>query len=346
MREFCIGSRRIADDESPYVVAEIGSNHCGYEDRAHELICEAHRCGCDAVKFQRRHSRDLYTDAFYNQPYSSENAYGPTYGMHRDALELPLTSLAFLQSEAEAKNIHSFATAFDFESVNDLLEIGVPCIKIASGDIKNTPLIRYASAHGIPLIISTGGATMDDCRRAADACQSPFALLHCVASYPNQAHEMNLNAIVTMRDAFPTTVIGISDHYNGTCMSLAAYMLGARIFEKHFTLDHTWKGTDHALSLQPDGMRRLVRDLKRISEALGDGIKKQLYSEEIPLYKMGKGLYFKDAMRAGEEVHAEHLDIRSPADGLEPYEAGKILGKCLNRDVNRQQPVEMEVFDV
>ncbi len=346
MREFFIGSRRIADDEPPFVVAEIGSNHCGEMDKAYNLTEEAQKCGCDAIKLQRRHNKDLYTDEFYNKQYSSENAYGNTYGEHRERLEFPIQALCLLQKLSERLNMQMFATAFDFASVDDLLVIGVPCIKIASGDIKNTPLIRYASAGGTPLIISTGGAIMDDCKRAADACQSPFALLHCVASYPNQAHEMNLAAIVAMREAFPGTVIGLSDHYNGTCMSLAAYMLGARIFEKHFTLDHTWKGTDHALSLQPDGMRRLVRDLKRIREAIGDGIKRQLYSEEIPLYKMGKGLYFKDDMQAGEEVHAEHIDIRSPADGLAPYQAELILGRVLAQNVVRQQPVEMEVFNV
>jgi N-acetylneuraminate synthase/sialic acid synthase len=346
MREFYIGDRRIADDEPPYVVAEIGSNHCGDKETAFQLVKEAHACQCDGVKFQRRHNKELYTDMLYNQPYCSENAYGATYGEHREALELPLVVMRECKDMAEGLGMHMFSTAFDFLSVDDLLEIGVPCIKIASGDIKNTPLIRYASTTGTPLIISTGGATLEDCQRAADACLSPFALLHCVASYPNQPHEMNLTAITTMREAFPDTVIGLSDHYNGICMSFAAYVLGASIFEKHFTLNHTWKGTDHALSLQPEGMRRMTRDLKRLMLACGDGVKRLLDSEKGPIYKMGKGLYFRNDMHAGDEVHAEDLDILSPADGLSPHEADKILGRTLACDVQRQQPVTQGVFNV
>jgi N-acetylneuraminate synthase/sialic acid synthase len=226
-----------------------------------------------------------------------------------------------------------------------LAELEVPCIKIASGDLKTPQLIRHASSKNIPIIMSTGGATMDDIKRAVDCMtHGNFALLHCVASYPNQPHEMNLMAVARMREAFPDTVIGLSDHYNGICMAPPAFIMGARIFEKHFTLNHTWKGTDHALSLEPKGMHDMVRDLRRIRFALGDGIKKRLASEDGPLRKMEKGLYFNSDMYAGQTVKEGDIEMRSPAAMLYPYQAEEILGKALKKGIAAGDPVSLEVL--
>lgn len=346
MREFIFDGKRIADETDSFVIAEIGQNHCGDIDRAKELIVAAMGCGVDAVKFQKRTNKELYTDELYNAPYIGPQSFGKTYGEHREALELDISQHSELKGYANTNGLIYFATAFDINAANELISIGIPVIKIASGDLTNTPLLRYISATGMPMILSTGGATMNDVKRAADAMMHDnFAILHCVASYPNQPHEMNLRAITSLRDEFPDQVIGLSDHYNGICMSLAAYVLGARIFEKHFTLNHTWKGTDHALSLEPKGMHDLVRDLRRMRFAMGDGVKKRLESEKGPLKKMEKGLYFRCNLSKGEEIHAKYLDIKSPSANLYPYEANKVIGMNLNKDVKAGDPVTLGVLE-
>lgn len=346
MREFICDGKRIADETDSFVIAEIGQNHCGDIDRAKELIVAAMGCGVDAVKFQKRTNKELYTEELYNAPYIGPQSFGNTYGEHREALELDINQHAELKGYANKNGLLYFATAFDFKAADELLSIGVPIIKIASGDLTNTPLLRYISGKGTPMILSTGGAMLHDVKRAADAMlHDNFAILHCVASYPNQPHEMNLKAITALREEFPLQVIGLSDHYNGICMSLAAYVLGARIFEKHFTLNHTWKGTDHALSLEPKGMHDLVRDLRRMRFAMGDGVKKRLESEKGPLKKMEKGLYFRCNLSKGEEIHAKYLDIKSPSANLYPYEANKVIGMNLNKDVKAGDPVTLGVLE-
>ena len=157
-----------------------------------------------------------------------------------------------------------FATAFDEASADLLSELDVPAYKIASGDLRNTPLLRHVAAIGKPLIVSTGGATIEDVDRAVEtvtAINPQLCLLQCTASYPASVEELELGVIATYRERYPELVIGLSDHQDGIAMAPVAYMLGARVIEKHFTVSHTAKGTDHAFSLMPEGMRKLVRDL-------------------------------------------------------------------------------------
>ena len=153
------------------------------------------------------------------------------------------------------------------------------------------PFLRYVAAFGKPMLLSTGGGTLEDVDRAVEAilaANEQLCVLHCTAAYPADVEDLNLSVIGALRERYPELVIGLSDHHNGIAMALVGYMLGARVFEKHFTLNHAWKGTDHAYSLMPDGMRRFVRDLDRVPAALGDGVKRRLPSEERPLDEDGE----------------------------------------------------------
>lgn len=287
-REFYIGERRIADDEPCYVIAELGHNHQGSVTTARELIRQAKQAGADAVKTQVRDNKTLYPKEIYDRPYDSENAFGPTYGLHREALELSFEDHRSLKAYAAEIGIDYFATPFDKPSVDLLVRLGVPVMKIASFSIRELDLIRYA-AEASPLIISTGGATMDEVNEAhATVLPVAFhAFLHCTTIYPAPAETLNLRAIETMRSQMEC-VIGYSSHFAGISMPLVAYTLGARIIEAHFTLNRSMKGTDHAFSLEPDGMRRLVRDLKRAHAAMGDGVKRMLPEELPALEKQGR----------------------------------------------------------
>jgi sialic acid synthase len=335
VRELVIDGRRISDEGDCFIVAEIGHNHQGSVEKAKELFHAAKECGVDAVKLQKRDNRALYTRAMFDTPYENENSFGGTYGLHREALELDRAAYAELQAYARQLGLTFFATAFDPASADLLAELDVSAFKIASGDLRNTPLLQHVAASGKPILLSTGGATLEDVDRAVDVVaptNDRICILQCTAAYPAEVDELNLRVIETLRERYPTFVIGLSDHHNGIAMSLVAYMLGARVIEKHFTLNHAWKGTDHAFSLMPEGMRRLVRDLRRVPFALGDGVKQPLPTEQAALVKMGKKVVAARDLPAGQLLEPRDLAAKSPADGgIPPYELDRLVGRRLAR---------------
>jgi len=333
-RNLAIDSFIISDDSDCYIIAEIGHNHQGSLDKAKQLFKSAAECGVNAVKLQKRDNRTLFTKAAYHKPYDNENSFGLTYGEHREALEFGRDEYVELQKCAGELGLTMFATAFDITSADFLAELDIPVYKIASGDLKNTPLLRHVAQIGRPMIISTGGADMEDVQRAYDMIMpinQQLAILQCTSSYPAEHHDLNLRVIETFRTQFPDTVIGLSDHENGIAMATAAFVLGARIVEQHFTINHTWKGTDQVFSLEPIGMRKLVRDLRRVREALGDGIKRVYPSEVGPISKLSKKLVANRNLPSGHVLAEADIAIKSPGDGLPPYEFDTILGKTLKR---------------
>ena len=336
-RTLTIDGREIGDDSECYVIAEVGHNHQGDVELAKRLIDAAKECGVDAVKLQKRSNRVLYTREFFEQPYDNELSFGRTYGEHREALELGVEDYRELLAHARAVGVTLFATAFDFESADLLAELDVPAFKFASGDLRNTPLQRHIAAFGKPMLLSTGGATLEDVERAVDTIlplNDQLGVLQCTAAYPASVEDLNLNVIKTLRERFPDLVVGLSDHQNGIAMALVAYMLGARVIEKHFTLDHALKGRDHAFSLMPEGMRRLVRDLHRVPAALGDATKRPLPIEADPIEKMGKKLVAARELELGHVLTDRDLAIKSPADGgLPPYELDRLIGRRLRRAI-------------
>jgi sialic acid synthase len=346
VRELSIAGRRIADDTGCFVIAEIGNNHQGSLEKAKELFRAARDAGVDAVKLQKRSNRRLYTRTLYESPYDNEQSFGATYGEHREALELDADAFRELRDHAAELGLVFFATAFDEESADLLEALDLPAYKIASGDLRNTPLLRHIASFGKPMIVSTGGATLEDVDRAVEtivALNPAVCLLQCTAAYPAAVEELELGVIETFRARYPELVIGLSDHQDGIAMSLVAYMLGARVVEKHFTLSHTAKGTDHAFSLMPEGMRKLVRDLERVPAAIGDGVKRPLPTEAKPLEKMGKKLVAVRGLAAGHVLADGDLIAKSPADGgLPPYELDGLLGRTLQRELAEDETLLAE----
>ena len=343
MRDLDIDGTRIHDDGPCYVIAEMGHNHGGSVDRAMEMVEAAADCGCQAVKFQKRANRSLYTQRFYYQPYDNEHSFGATYGAHREALELSLDSCKDLLDLGREIPVTVFGTAFDQTSADQLMSLRVPAFKVASGDLDNTPLLTHIASFGLPMIVSTGGATWEDIDRAVNTIwpiNKRLALLHCTAAYPVHDHrDLNLRAIPTMRDRYPEVTIGWSGHDTGIAMGVMAYVLGARIIEKHFTLNRTWRGTDQAFSLEPGGMKRLVRDLDRAREAWGDGDKRPLPCETLPLAKMRKCLVAARPLHAGDPIREGDFVIKSPGYGLPPYMATQVIGFPLAVDLDPDEPL-------
>ncbi len=346
VRELVVNGKAITRDGPAYVIAEIGNNHQGDVEKAKALIHAAKECGVDAVKFQKRDNRVLFTREFYDSPYDNENSYGATYGAHREFLELSKGDWFELSRYSREEGVAFVAAAFDEPSADLMAELDVDAFKFASGDLLNVPFLRYVAALGRPMFLSTGGGSLEDIDRAVDAilvANEQLSVLHCTAAYPADVEDLNLSVITALRERYPDLVIGLSDHHNGIAMAPVAFMLGARVFEKHFTLNHAWKGTDHAYSLMPDGMRRFVRDLQRVPVALGDGVKRRLPSEERPLEKMGKKLVAARELPVGHVLVAGDLVAKSPADGgLPPYELDGLLGRALMRPLASEQAIEAD----
>ena len=348
MRKLIIDGKTIEDAGECYVIAEIGHNHQGKLETAKEMFKVAKECGADAVKLQKRDNKGLYTAAAYAKPYDNPNSYGETYGAHREALEFGEPEYRELKAYAAEIGVTLFATAFDFASVDFLAKLEMPAFKVASGDLKNIPLLRYMAQVGKPMVLSTGGGTMEDVNRAYDAIMPinpQLCLLQCTAGYPAAFEELNLRVITTFRERFPQTVVGLSSHDNGIAMALAAYMLGARVVEKHFTLNHTWKGTDHAFSLEPIGFQKMVRDLSRVRVALGDGVKRVYESEVAPMQKMGKSLMAARDLPAGHALRREDIAIKSPGGGVAPYEIDKVLGRTTRSTLKADDAITFEVLN-
>ena len=347
MRKLSIDGTLIDDNTSCFVIAEIGHNHQGNIEIAKEIIAKAKEIGVNAVKLQKRDNKALFTKAFYNSPYYSENSYGDTYGIHREYLEFGRDEYQELKSYCKEIGITFFASVFDFNSADFLAELDMPAYKIASGDLTNTPLLKHVAEIGKPIIISTGGGTIDDVKRAYDTIMpinQQLCILQCTAAYPVNPEDMHLRVIKTYRDTFQDVVIGLSDHESGISLAIVAYMLGARVVEKHFTLNRAWRGTDHAFSLAPSGMRRLVRNLKRAYVALGEPVKKRLEFEEGPLYKMGKKLVVAHDLPKGHRIKREDIAIKSPGDGMPPYEIDNIIGKTLKKNLLEDENISMDLL--
>lgn len=337
-RKFTIGNKVITDDSVGFVIAELGHNHQGDIEKCKAMFKAAAEAGAEAVKLQKRDNRALFTREMYDSAYHSENAYAPTYGAHREALEFNKEQYLELMAYANQLGILFFSTAFDRPSADLLESIGMTAYKIASGDLTNTPLLKHVASFGKPMVISSGGAEMADVQRAHDAIMpinTNLCIMQCTSGYPAEYDELNLRVIETFRNTFPDIIIGFSSHDAGISMPLVGYMLGARIFEKHFTLNRTWKGTDQAFSLEPAGLKRVVRDLRRTVVALGTGEKTTYGSEVKPLNKMTKRIVAARDLEAGHILTESDLDYRIPSEdkitpnALQPYWVDQLIGKTL-----------------
>ncbi|HIG21731.1 MAG TPA: N-acetylneuraminate synthase [Henriciella sp.] len=344
-REMVVDGIKISDNDDMYVIAEIGQNHEGDVQKCKDLFDAAKAAGAHSVKLQKRDNRSLYTKEYYDQPYNSENAYAPTYGEHREMLEFDRDEWIELRDHAKKIGITLFSTAWDYKSADFLEDLDMPAYKIASGDLKTLPQIKYIAKFGKPMFISTGGASIEDVQRVYDEIMpiNPnICIMQCTSGYPPTFEELNIRVIETYREKFPEIPIGFSSHDSGIAMAMLGYMCGARVLEKHFTLNRAWKGTDQAFSLEPNGLRRLVRDLQRARAALGDGVKRTYDSEHAPLIKMGKKLCATSDLPAGHTITEADIALKSPGDGIAPYFQDVFIGKTLKNAVADDQAFTFE----
>ena len=338
---------KVSLDHPCYVIAEIGNNHQGSLELCKKMIVAAKQAGASAVKLQKRENSKIFTKDFFNSPYDNPNSFGETYGKHRNAIELNENDFKELIAFCKHTNITFFSTAFDMYSLEMLERLNMPFYKVASSDITHIPMLKEMASFKKPIILSTGGATIEDIDRALDTVlpvNDQIILMQCTAAYPPVHEELNLNVIRTFLDKYKDVVVGLSSHDNGIAMDLVGYILGARVIEKHFTLDRANKGTDNSFSLEPQGLQKLTRDLERARISLGDG-KKVVYESEIkPITKMRKKLVYSRDLHSGHILTLRDFEFKSPADAMPPYRVDECIGRTLCTDVITDQDVNTDQF--
>ena len=279
-RTVTIGGKSVGQGQPCYVVAEIGINHNGSVDLACRLIGVAAAAGCNAIKFQKRTVEVVYTAEELAKP--RESPFGDTNGALKRGLEFGREQYEEIDAYCKSLNICWFASCWDERSVDFIARFDVPCFKIASACLTDDDLLRYTRAAGKPLILSTGMSTLEEIDHAVEVLgDRDLVLLHACSAYPAYYDELNLRMIPALRERYGVPV-GYSGHETGIPSSVAAVVLGACCVERHITIDRALWGSDHAASLEPHGITRLVRDIRLVEQALGDGVKR-IVEREYPV---------------------------------------------------------------
>lgn len=280
MADVKIGDRRVGDGEPCFVIAEIGINHNGELATAKELVKAAAETGCDAVKFQKRTVEVVYTGEELGRP--RESPFGETNGDLKKGLEFGLNEYREIDEYCKSYGIIWFASCWDEGSVDFMRGFQPPCFKIASASLTDDALLRHHRKCGVPIILSTGMSTLEEIDHAVDLLgQDDLVIMHCNSTYPATNEEINLNTIQGLKQRYQVPV-GYSGHEIGLATTIAASTLGACAVERHITLNRAMWGSDHAASVEPQGFNRMVRDIRVVEEAMGDGVKK-VYESELPV---------------------------------------------------------------
>ncbi len=329
--------------DEAFIIAEVGQNHQGELDLAREYIKIFAMAGADAVKFQTRSNKYLFSKEAYEAPYESENAFADFYGLHREKLELKLEWLPILKADCVKFGVKFMSTPFDEPSLEVLCEIGVDLMKVASFDLGNLPLIHRIAKKGKPVVLSVGGGKIDQIRDSVKVLldyHDEVAVLHCVSEYPCEYNRLGLDNIETLIKEFPECTVGSSDHFNGTLSGPIAYLKGARVFEKHVTLNRAWKGTDHSFALEPEGFRKFVRDIKRVRHMMPPKPADELGNERV-FKKLGKSLIAYVDIRAGETITLDSLSGRIFGTQYIPVrESNQVIGRIAKKNISQGDPIQ------
>lgn len=329
-----------------FIIAEAGVNHNGEVEKAKELVDVAEKAGVDAVKFQIYQTDEIMIESAPKAEYQKEETdeEQSQKEMSRD-LELTQEEFEEVLEYTEDKDVQFLCSPFDKESADKLSEMGVNAFKIGSGEITNIPLLKHIARKNKPIILSTGMSKLGEVEEAVEAIEeegnSRIVLLHCVSNYPADIESSNLKAMDTLKQAFNKEV-GWSGHTLGLTVPVAAVSRGAKVIEKHFTLDKNLPGPDHQASLNPEELRKMVDKIRKTEKALGDGIKKPVEEELETKEVARKSITTTKEIREGEEILAEALSIRRPGTGIEPKYIDEIKGKKASQDIEANSVLKWE----
>jgi len=345
LKKIKIGKKEISDISPVFIIAEIGVNHNGNVETAEKLIDVAKQAGADCVKFQ----------TFVSEEEISKNAPLAEYqkGKFSNQLDLvknlELTENDFknLKGYAENLELEFLSTPFDEGSVDVLEKIRVVGYKISSGDLNNIKLIKKIASTKKPIILSTGMASFEEIKESISWLQEEktyYALLHCVSCYPTNIEDCNLLAISTLKEKFGV-IVGFSDHTIGNEAALIATALGAKIIEKHITLDKTMNGPDHLMSMEPREFQKFVTSIRKAELAMGNGVKRCLPCEEEIKKVARKSIVSSRTMTKGEIINELDLKLKRPGTGIEPKYLDKMIGKCLKKNIEEDHLIKWDELD-
>ena len=343
MKKLNIGSKLIGEEEPCFIIAEAGSNHNGSLKQAKKLIDVAVEAKADAVKFQLYKAETLYSK--YTPEFSYLKGKNP-YELIK-SIETPREWIKELVDHCKKNNIDFLASAFDFEAV-DLLNKYVSAFKTASVEIVDLELIKYTAEKGKPMIISTGMANLGEIEDVINAIKSigieKIILLHCNSLYPTPTEIVNLKAMETMKNAFKIP-IGFSDHTLGIHIPIAAVAMGACVIEKHFTLDRTLPGPDHSFAIEPDELKEMVRFIRDVENAQGEGIKEksELESEEMYI-KARRSIHAKVDIPKGVKITRGMLIIKRPGYGIKPKFIDLVMGRETKKDIKEDEWITWDMI--
>jgi len=338
-----------------YLIGEIGQNHNGSVDIAKLLIDKAAQPvrdelfnldlkPWDAIKLTKRDLNEELSASAMAKPYESLHSFGKTYGEHRQKLELDDEQHFELYQYAKSKGLDFVETLCAIGCLSILKLFSPDRLKVASRDLTNLPLLNAMAETQIPIVISTGMGgveEIDDALEIITKHHDKVSILHCLSQYPSEYKNINLKSIDYLKDRYKDYEVGYSDHSIGIAIPLAAVGMGATIIEKHITLDRTMKGTDQAGSLAPDGMRRMVRDIRNLEMALGEVKKERNQAVDLARVKLERSIATKRAMTSGEVITEADVHLLSPGDGFRWAQKDLVIGKTLKVDI----PADEVIYD-
>ncbi|WP_432775381.1 N-acetylneuraminate synthase family protein [Brevibacillus gelatini] len=343
MSEIVIGNRKIGVNHPPLVIAEIGINHEGSIEKAFQMIDDAAKAGCECVKFQTHVIEDEMIPNNVVPGNASESIWDI---MKRCALTKEEEKI--LKEYVESKGMIFLSTPFSRAAAIQLEELGVLAFKIGSGECNNHPLVEHIARYGKPIILSTGMNSIESIRKSVDIIRkynTPFALMHCTSIYPTPYDKVRLGAIEDLAEAFPGTVLGLSDHSISNYPCFGAVALGARILERHFTSDKTWPGPDIPISMDPTELKELIEGSQAVFQALGG--RKTVLAEEQPTidFAFACVVAIQD-IKAGEKLTMENIWVKRPGNGeIKAESFHEILGKRAISDIKKDEQIRWRYLD-
>ena len=344
MKKVRVSNKLIGEEEPCFIIAEAGVNHNGSIELAKKLIDVAKSAGADAVKFQTFHAEEIVTLKSKKAIYQYRAKEKTQYEMLK-ALELSFDEFRELKTYCDNKDIEFISTPYDIKSVKFLNEIGVNRFKVASADIINKPLIETIAKTEKQIILSTGMATLGEIERTIslinDLGNRDIIFLHCTTSYPTPYEQVNMNVLGTLKKAFGLPV-GYSDHTLGIEIPIMAVSMGAKVIEKHFTLDRTMEGPDHFASLEPDELKKMVGEIRNVEKGFGSERKEITDEEKKNIFFMRRSIHASEDIKEGGIIKENNIKITRPFDGIEPWVLDVILGKKIKVKLKKDEPIKWE----
>ena len=344
-----IAGKALGEDEPCFIIAEAGINHNGDVDIAKTMIDVAKKCGVDAIKFQTFTAKNFVRDETQAYEYTTQGK------VVRESMLTMFERYEFTEKEwaeialyCEQAGIIFFSTPQDIENLDLLCRIGIPAIKVGSDDLINIPLLENYAQKGLPMLISTGMAFEAEIAEAVQTIEKyhrKIVIMHCVSLYPAALHALNMRKILSLREAYPEYIVGYSDHSEGILAAEVSVALGAKVFEKHFTLDKNMYGPDHRFSADPDEFSSLIKAIRIVEQTLGNPALEP-NSDEREMRKLcHRSIVAAEDIQKGMIITEQHLAMKRPGSGLPPKYFYSLIGKKATRVIRKNQLITLDTVD-